>query len=428
MGAIVSVIAFIVLSYLGYKYVLGEERVVGVPFDKQSQMLLSGQEMFVVLLFATGLFQCGMFISTRLIVLEVLCTILLMRTTKKINLPFPLILYIIYMLWLVIGCFYSNYPIYGVRVIIKYIYPLLVALVCMKVVDSSLVFYKSGLVARWTGVLTIIVAFTPFLESTLFSGVFWYGTARAINFISLFIFSLALYAHLDFDKKKNLLLAVLFCIPCVLWVFRTSIMGTLLAMSMFCFFRYKIKSVPFIIGIFALGVACVFMVPRVNQKMFHGEEVTFEDWQSGKVNKDKINNNGREFLWKSMTKMFYQGHETFGSGTGSVQQEMYAHPKRYGGIRIPHSDYVQMRCDNGDIAVILYLATMISVIIHCLFVYSKKKHDLNIRICAITAGCSLAGVLITLYSDNTVNYSMCTLSYPLGFYGMMLGLKNAENQ
>lgn len=428
MGTIISIIAFFYLSYWGYQCVNGKGRLVSVPFDKPSKMFLSGHEMFVVLLFATGLFQCGLFISTRLIVLEVLCTMLLMRVGKKISLPFPLVLYFIYMVWLVIGCFYSNYPAYGVRVIIKYIYPLLVALVCMKVVDDAKVFLKAGLEARRMGLLTLIVAFTPFLEYMLFSGVFWYGTARAINFISLFIFSLALYAHLDFDRKKNFLLAGLFCLPCVLWVFRTSIMGTLLAMSMFCFFRYKMKSVPFIIGVFALGVACVFMVPRVNEKMFHGEEVTFEDWQSGKVNKDKINNNGREFIWKSITKRFYKGHETFGSGTGSVQQEMYAHPKRYGGIKIPHSDYVQMRCDNGDIAVILYLATMISVIIHCLFVYSKKRHELTTRICAITAGCSLAGVLITLYSDNTVNYSMCTLSYPLGFYGMMLGLKNAENQ
>ena len=34
----------------------------------------------------------------------------------------------------------------------------------------------------------------------------------------------------------------------------------------------------------------------------------------------------------------------------------------------------------------------------------------------------LAGVALTMYTDNVVNYSMATLSYPFGFYGMMLGL------
>jgi hypothetical protein len=38
----------------------------------------------------------------------------------------------------------------------------------------------------------------------------------------------------------------------------------------------------------------------------------------------------------------------------------------------------------------------------------------------------MAGVFVTLYSDNVVNYSMATLSMPLGFYGMMLGLLQAE--
>ena len=33
-----------------------------------------------------------------------------------------------------------------------------------------------------------------------------------------------------------------------------------------------------------------------------------------------------------------------------------------------------------------------------------------------------------MYSDNVVNYSMCTLAYPFGFYGMMLGLLKGEKK
>ena len=44
------------------------------------------------------------------------------------------------------------------------------------------------------------------------------------------------------------------------------------------------------------------------------------------------------------------------------------------------------------------------------------------HICAITAGASSAGILLTMYTDNVINYTMATLSYPCGFYGMMLGL------
>ena len=66
------------------------------------------------------------------------------------------------------------------------------------------------------------------------------------------------------------------------------------------------------------------------------------------------------------------------------------------------------------------------VIIHCFKIYSNKRHSKFIRMCAITAGSALAGVLSTMYTDNTVNYSMCTLSFPMGFYGMTLGLVYAE--
>ena len=38
------------------------------------------------------------------------------------------------------------------------------------------------------------------------------------------------------------------------------------------------------------------------------------------------------------------------------------------------------------------------------------------------AGASSAGTLLTMYTDNVINYTMATLSYPCGFYGMMLGL------
>ncbi len=42
---------------------------------------------------------------------------------------------------------------------------------------------------------------------------------------------------------------------------------------------------------------------------------------------------------------------------------------------------------------------------------------------ALVAGSSLLGVFVTMYSDNTLSYSMVTLSFPWGFYGMALGLK-----
>ena len=92
-----------------------------------------------------------------------------------------------------------------------------------------------------------------------------------------------------------------------------------------------------------------------------------------------------------------------------------------------HSDLVQMKCDNGMIAVILYYAAILMIIMHAFAVFSRR-HTMEVKICAITAGASLAGVAVTMYSDNVVNYSMCTLAYPFGFYGMMLGMLKGERK
>lgn len=89
------------------------------------------------------------------------------------------------------------------------------------------IFLKAGLIARIVAIVSIGFSFIP-LIGYLVPGVFWYGTARSIHYISICIFSLALYYH-GGKEKKDLLLCILFMIPCILWVFRTSIMGTALA-------------------------------------------------------------------------------------------------------------------------------------------------------------------------------------------------------
>jgi hypothetical protein len=71
---------------------------------------------------------------------------------------------------------------------------------------------------------------------------------------------------------------------------------------------------------------------------------------------------------------------------------------------------------------------VLSIFIHSYRVYNDKKNTISIRVCAIIAGSTMAGVFLTMYSDNTVNYSMATLAYPFGFYGMMLGLLKGQKE
>lgn len=400
------------------------------PLNRVQKMVMDGPEMFWVLTFSTGLLALSApagldLMAIRLMVLEVFCIVGLFICKRSPQWSPAVIFYVLYIVWLVVGLSYTSAPGYGFRVILKYLYPLLIILFASAAVRDKEVFLKAGVGARMVALISIAVVFIPYI-GRLFPGVFWYGTASAIHYISMCVLSLALFYY-TLEKKKNLLLCILFMLPCILWVFRTSIMGTVLALMSFFFFKYKLKSLPVIFLVFILFVLAVFAIPSVREKMFvNSENVSIEQFQRGEISKDDINSNARFGMWEHLESRFYEGKELMGSGVGSVQNYMYSNFV-FGGLKVPHNDYVQILCDSGIIGVVLYLLVVLTVIIHSFIVYQNNS-DIAIKMCAIVAGSSLAGVALTLYSDNVVNYSMATLSYPFGFYGMMLGLTKGKNR
>ena len=417
-------IYFLIITVAGVKFLFTKQDIVTHPLDKKKKILLDGPELFWVLTFSTGLLAFsapGMLdlMAIRLMILEIFLLVGLFIVKRKPQWNIVVILYMIYMIWLIIGLSYTLSASYGFRVILKYSYPLLIMLFASAAVRDKEIFFKAGLIAIIVAIVSIGFSFIP-LIGYLVPGVFWYGTARSIHYISMCIFSLALYYH-GGKEKKDLLLCVLFMIPCILWVFRTSIMGTALAVMTFFFFRYKLKSIPVILGVLLLFIIAIFNIPSVKGKMFKDEKnVNIEQLKHGEISKDDINSNARFAMWEHLQKLFYNNNKLMGSGTGSIQNYMYSNYV-FGGLKVPHNDYVQISCDNGLIGIVLYLLIIVSIITHC-FIEYNKKNSIAIKMCAIVAGSSIAGVALTMYTDNVVNYSMATLSYPFGFYGMMLGL------
>ncbi|HIY48214.1 MAG TPA: O-antigen ligase family protein [Candidatus Barnesiella excrementavium] len=421
---------FLIITLIGLKFLTMKRGVMVSPLNKSQKMALDGPEMFWILTFSTGILAFSApgvldLMAIRLLVLEIFCFVGLFICKRSPQWSAMAIFYFLYIVWLVIGLSYTPAPGYGIRVILKYLYPLFIVLFASAAVRDKEVFLKASLGARTIALISIGVAFIPYV-GMLFPGVFWTGTAKAINYISMCIFSLALFYYTQ-EKRKNLLLSILFMLPCFLWVFRTSIMGTTMALMMFFFFKYRLKSVPVIFGIAVIAVVAVFTIPNLREKMFKdSDSVSIEQFQRGEISKDDINSNARFSMWEQLEARFYKGNELMGSGTGSVQNYMYSNFV-FGGLKVPHNDYVQMLCDSGVIGLALYLLIIITTISHCFIVYHRYS-DIAIKVCAIVAGSSLTGVAFSMYSDNVVNYSMATLSYPFGFYGMMLGLIKGKNR
>lgn len=424
---LLNYIYFLIITLLGLKFLTMKRGVMVNPLNREQKMVMDGPEMFWVLTFSTGLLALSApgaldLMAIRLMVLEIFCIVGLFICKRSPQWSPAIVLYLLYIVWLVIGLSYSPAPGYGFRIILKYLYPLLIMLFASATVRDKEVFLKAGLGARLVAVISIPVLIIPMLNWILFPGVFWYGTASAIHYITMCVFSLALFYYTD-ERRKNLLLCVLFMLPCMVWVFRTSIMGTTLALMTFFFFKYKLKSLPVIFTVFVLFVVAVLAIPSVREKMFFDDsDKSIAQLNAGEISMDDINSNGRFAMWEWSLDKFFHNKELTGTGTGNLQETFYALRHPFGSIRICHNDYVQILCDNGLIGIVLFGSSFFALIFHCFIVFQNRRYNTAIHICAIIAGSSAAGTLLTMYTDNVINYTMATLSYPCGFYGMMLGL------
>lgn len=421
-----NIIYFLIITFYGYRFLRSDGTIIKAESLRDKSFHYTGLELFWCLTFSTGLlaFSANVgfdLMAIRLGVLELFCFIGLKLAKDKPVMSVPIIIYSVYLLWLVVGCFYSPSFTYGIRVILKYLYPFLLCLFASAVVKDNEVFLKSSLWARKVAVISLIFSFVPFFKD-IFPGVLWYGTARAINYISIMIFSLGLVYYTK-EKRKNLFYTLLFLVPCFIWVFRTSIMGSVLAIMIFFFFKYKIKALPIMVGSILIAVSLAFAIPSVRDKMFYDSKGKNADMvYEGEITADDIDSNGRFAMWEWSIDKFWEPNKLCGTGTGNLQQVFYSldHPFKH--IRIPHNDYVQILCDNGVIGIVLFGGSFLFIICHCFIIYNRKRYPNYLKLCALTGGASLAGMMLTMYTDNVINYSMATLSMPLGFYGMALGI------
>jgi hypothetical protein len=156
-----NIIYFCIITYYGYKFLRSNGGIVKGVLDPDISYEYSGVELFWCLTFATGLLAFSIdvgldLMAVRLFVLEIFCIIGLRISENSAIWSPPLRLYVVYLLWLCIGCTYGPSINYGIRVILKYCYPLLLCLFASSVVREQEVFLKSALLARTIAVISII--------------------------------------------------------------------------------------------------------------------------------------------------------------------------------------------------------------------------------------------------------------------------------
>ena len=125
---LLNYIYFLIITTLGAKFLFQHQGKVKHPLHKKKFLLFDGPELFWTLTFSTGLLALSApagldLMAIRLMILELFCIIGLFVVNRRPVWSLPAILYILYILWLIIGIAYSPAPAYGFRVILKYLYP-----------------------------------------------------------------------------------------------------------------------------------------------------------------------------------------------------------------------------------------------------------------------------------------------------------------
>lgn len=424
MSLIICLIYFAILIYLALKYLRAEIVSTKLKINRQEfRVDFNGLEALLILIIVTGIAGLMPILALHLAFAEIMCVVALNQSPREPIYSLPIKMFFIFIAWTFIGLTYTPSAMFGIRMILKYLYPPLIALAASAIVDNITVFIKTAYWGRLAALLSFIALCLP-AQGIIFQDVFWNKAALATNYTTWTVFSLALYSA-GVEKKRNLIWGILFIIPCLIWSHRTNLFGISVALAAFFFIKYRVKSLPLITAMAALAICALFYIPSMKAKMyFHPDEVTIEDFFTGNVREDNINTSGRNEMWKKVNP-FFERHKLTGSGTGRVQKYFYTEIIGFGRGGQLHNDLLLIQCDNGLIGLVLFLASYVAILLHCVKIYHESR-DEDVRLCVLTAGSSLFGILVTTYSDNTVSYSLATLGIPWAFYGMALGLYRKE--
>ena len=333
-----------------------------------------------------------------------------------------------YLIFLLFSLFYTPVLDYGFRTFLKYLLPFLILLYVPGIITTPHVFIK--------GMRCVIVIFSiaitffiigwsgiPILSILGLVHIFWWGPA-IIDSFSVFCSVSIVYSAYSHNKHYLWLLFPMFLIP-LLFSIRTGLITTIVTLLAMVFFRYKMKSIPFLILILFLGISSVVFIPQIRNKMFYQEMTAsylLENYQY--LSKDDIDTSGRFAMWEWLLRDYYEPHKLTGSGLGIQQYTLYHRvASGDGALTVAHCDYVQMLCDTGLFGIGLYCFVIFSMIWHTFLIYNDQKLSRECRYSALIAGTSICGLVAAMMTDNVVNYTMVTLVYPFTFYAIAIGLK-----
>ncbi len=402
---------------------------------------LAPTEHLLIFLLMTGMFQTGgVSLGMNLSAWRLLAWILLIGLVLALSRPalprltatdLPIILYGAFLLWCVYRLTAAPSLGYGVRNLLKIIYPFMVLLLARKaarpghlgvylvpMIGASLII---SLFASGVSEKVPYLVYNPFLY-----GIFWPRPTfadHAAIMIGVILVVLWIYrAYVPTSARRVYLCGVVWLVLSPLAVAcRTGLLATAAAISGYAVLRYRALALPALGGLLLLGAAAFLFIPGLRGETFYDAEgVTFRSLLQGDVEVENINSTGRFATWEALLEKFYEPSPLQGSGLGAVQEDMYTAADAYG-IKAAHCEYVMLLCDTGWVGLLLYLGAVAGacgVALQCLRVPVTAER----KAAAALVVTSFLACLCAMGFDNVFLYTLPVHSLPFAFTGILLGL------
>lgn len=428
MAFIINLIAALILFAYPYRF-YGSGSIVTIrhPFYPQKLLYVNPELCFLLYSVVTAMVFLGPF---SLIKYAYWIVFLIILSFNRLEIKFGAIVwaYSAFLLWAVISAvFFSSVKFQALMMLIKYSLPVLylwLGYTAVKDSDDLVIFLYVTAIGMCVYAL-IIGGFSAKFLGPLYGflnfssgGLFISYASLADYFSGLIVVPIALYIV---TKNKKWLYATFWVIlSTLLETVRTGLGGIFLASSFLLFTIYRGKSVPWIAGLCMTAIIIVFTVPSFREKMFKDDDVKMSEFTVEDANFDNINSHAREFIWEANLERFYEPHKLTGAGLGESVDWMKNRP----GLKLIHSDYVQILCDLGLIGLWLFGGFMIITMFSIITTAWSSGTPFVLKLTGGMALGSCAGTFFSMAFDNVVAYAQQSFVLPFILIGIYLKVKD----
>lgn len=423
MSLIINLLFAVVIAIYAFKiYSDRNLKTVRHPILPNTACFLNRDLHFLIFCIATAMIFLGP-LSLVKYGFWIVFMLYLVFTRFHLKIDAIVVCYILFLAWALFSLTYSSVKFQGFMLIIKYSLPLLYLWLGYNAIQDTadFVFLLKKIVWIMVIYAFLIGGFSAKVFPWLYGGLCFKSGGLFISYASLadfysalFVVPLALYAI--FREKKWLVAAGWIALSTVLEVVRTGLGGIFLASSFFLFFYYKLKAVPWLLGLATLAVSIVFFVPAVHEKMFLDDSQTISSISASTMDFDNIQSNGREQIWEDNMYRFFTPNPLTGAGLG----ESMEYTKNNFTVKLIHNDYVQILCDMGLVGIglfgLFFLVTILKVMIRTWRYTSSGL----VKLSGAMALGSCAGTFFSMAFDNVISYTQQCFVIPFVFIGIFL--------